>query len=109
MVKALQMVEDVSCIRFRAQREVQHYDHLEFLSGRGCYTQIGRSGNGKQEIFLRPECAQVGTHLILHEARHGLNRNYRPVECPRDFCYSAKDREIFVKSRKIFGKDLSAF
>ena len=67
--KALKMIENVSCIRFRPQREVQHYDHIEFVSGRGCYTQIGRSGYGKQEIVLRPECAKVGSHLILHEAR----------------------------------------
>ena len=68
------MVEDVSCIRFRPQQEVQHYDHIVFSSGRGCYTQIGRSGFGKQEIFLRPECAKVGSHLILHEARHSNNK-----------------------------------
>ena len=61
------MIEDVSCIRFRPQREVQHKDHIEFFAGRGCYSQIGRTGYGKQEIFLRQECAQVGTHLILHE------------------------------------------
>ena len=65
--KALQMIEDVSCIRFKPQQEVQHKDHIEFLAGRGCYTEVGRSGYGKQEIFLRPECAKVGTHLIVHE------------------------------------------
>ena len=61
------MIEDVSCIRFRPQSEVHHKDHIEFRSGRGCYSQIGCSGYGKQEIVLRRECAQVGTHLILHE------------------------------------------
>ena len=65
--QALKMIEDVSCIRFQEQREVQHKDHIEFLAGRGCYSQVGRSGYGKQEIFLRRECAQVGTHLIVHE------------------------------------------
>ena len=60
------MVEDVSCIRFRPQHEVQHQDHLEFISGRGCFSAVGRSG-GKQHIFLRHECARVGPHLILHE------------------------------------------
>ena len=65
--QALQMIEDVSCIRFKSQHEVQHKDHIEFLTGRGCYSQVGRSGNGKQEIVLRQECAKVGTHLILHE------------------------------------------
>ena len=61
------MIEDVSCIRFKPQRDVQHKDHIEFLAGRGCYSQVGRWGHGKQEIYLRHECAQVGTHLILHE------------------------------------------
>ena len=65
------MIEDVSCIRFKSQREVQHKDHIEFLAGQGCYSQVGRSGYGKQEIILRQECAKVGTHLILHEV--GIN------------------------------------
>ena len=61
------MIEDVSCIRFRPQREVQHKDHIEFIAGRGCFSPIGRSGHGKQEILLRRECAKDGIHLILHE------------------------------------------
>ena len=61
------MIADVSCIRFKPQQKVQHKDHIEFIAGRGCYTGVGRSGYGKQEIFLRPECAKVGTHLIVHE------------------------------------------
>ena len=64
------MIEDVSCIRFQPQQEVQHKDHIEFLAGRGCYSQVGRSGYGKQEIFLRRECAKVGIHLILHEVSY---------------------------------------
>ena len=64
------MIEDVSCIRFKPQQEVQHKDNIEFLAGRGCYSQVGRSGYGKQEIFLRKECAKVGYHLILHEVSH---------------------------------------
>ena len=74
--QALKMIEDVSCIRFQQQREVQHKDHIEFLAGRGCYSQVGRSGYGKQEIFLRKECAQVGTHLIVHEVSQQLYHRY---------------------------------
>ena len=61
------MIEDVSCIRFRPQQEVHHKDHLEFISGWGCLSEVGRSGYGKQHIYLRRECAQDGPHLILHE------------------------------------------
>ena len=61
------MIEDVSCIRFKPQSEVNHKDFIEFLAGRGCYSQIGRSGYGKQEIFFRRECAQVGTHFIAKQ------------------------------------------
>ena len=74
--QALKMIEDVSCIRFQQQREVHHKDHIEFLAGRGCYSQVGRSGYGKQEIFLRRECAQVGTHLIVHEVSQQLYHRY---------------------------------
>ena len=61
------MIEDVSCIQFKPQSEVNHKDFIEFLPGRGCYAQVGRSGYGKQEIVLRQECAQVETHLIAHQ------------------------------------------
>ena len=71
------MIEDVSCIRFRPQSEVQHKDHIEFIASRGCYSQVGRSGYGKQEIFLRKECAQVGIHLIVHEVSQRLHRCWR--------------------------------
>ena len=33
------MIEDVSCIRFKPQSEVNHKDFIEFLAGRGCYSQ----------------------------------------------------------------------
>ena len=81
MFQALKMIEDVSCIRFQPQSEVQHKDHIEFLAGRGCYSQVGRWGYGKQEIYLRQECAQVGTHLILHEVSQ-LKQN---VKCEAFF------------------------
>ena len=71
------MIEDVTCIRFQSQQDVQHKDHLEFIAGRGCWSQVGRSGNGKQEIVLRKECAQVGTHLIVHEVSQRLYRCWR--------------------------------
>ena len=71
------MIEDVSCIRFQPQSEVQHKDYIEFIASRGCYSQVGRSGHGKQEIFLRQECARVGTHLIVHEVSQRLYRCWR--------------------------------
>ena len=68
------MIEDVSCIRFQPQSEVQHKDHIEFIAGRGCFSEVGRSGVGKQRILLRQECAQNGLHVILHEVSHRLHR-----------------------------------
>ena len=58
-------------------------EHIEFIAGRGCYSQVGRSGRfRKQEIFLRPECAQGGNHLILHEVsklyQHETRKNGQP-------------------------------
>lgn len=64
------MIEEVSCIRFKPQSEVKHDDFIEFLAGRGCYSQVGRVGYGQQEIFFRPECAQVGTRLLTHEVSY---------------------------------------
>ena len=61
------MIEEVSCIRFKPQTEVHHKDFIEFVHSRGCYSFVGRSGDGKQEIFLRSECAQAGTHVIAHQ------------------------------------------
>ena len=73
------MIEDVSCIRFKPQQEVQHKDHIEFIAGRGCYTEVGRSGYGKQGIFLRPECAKVGTYLIVHEVSSTVSKSYQDL------------------------------
>ena len=36
------MIEDVSCIRFQPQSEVRHKDYIEFIAGRGCWSQVGR-------------------------------------------------------------------
>ena len=61
------MIEEVSCIRFKPQTEVNHKDFIEFHSGRGCYSPVGRLRHGKQKILLRSECAKEGTHLIAHQ------------------------------------------
>ena len=79
------MIEDVSCIRFQPQSEVQHNDYIEFIASRGCYSQVGRSGHGKQEIFLRQECAQVGIHLIVHEVSQRLYRCWSTVYVGENF------------------------
>lgn len=46
------MIEQVSCIRFQTQTEVNHKDYIEFRSGRGCMSQVGRSG--KETILCSP-------------------------------------------------------
>ena len=64
------MIEDVSSIRFKPQSEVNHKDFIEFFAGRGCYSEVGRSGYGIQGIYFRPECAKVGPHLLAHDVRY---------------------------------------
>jgi len=44
--QALKIIEDVSCIRFQTQSEVNHKDYIEFRYGRGCMSQVGRSVKG---------------------------------------------------------------
>ena len=61
------MIEDISYIRFRNQSQVQHKDYIEFTSSRGCYSFVGRSEKGRQEIKLNEICAQIGIHMIIHE------------------------------------------
>ena len=63
------MIEDISYIRFRSQSEVQHKDYIQFVNGgySGCYSQVGRSEKGRQDIKLNEICAQMGIYMIIHE------------------------------------------
>ena len=95
------MIEDVSCIRFKPQQEVQHKDHIEFLAGRGCYSQVGRSGYGKQEIFLRRECAKVGIHLILHEVSYIVATSDQEfIDSSFEYYFRSSTRSDFTMSIK---------
>ena len=66
LFKALRLIEDKSCIRFRDQSQVQHEDFIEFFYGRGCYSNIGRAVKGKQRLSLGG-CTYIGIHLVVHE------------------------------------------
>ena len=61
------MIEDVSCIRFKDQNQVQHRDFIEFrYYANSCYSYVGRVG-GKQAVYFGFNCAQEGIHTIVHE------------------------------------------
>ena len=66
LFKALRLIEDKSCIRFRDQSQVQHEDFIEFFYGKGCYSNIGRAVKGKQRLSLGG-CTYIGIHLVVHE------------------------------------------
>ena len=65
--KALEIIEDVSCIQFKNQKDVNHTDFIEFVFGDGCWSSVGRD-KGKQKIMIG-DCAELGNYTIIHEVR----------------------------------------
>ena len=60
------MIENVSCIRFRNQSQVQHKDYIHFTKGfMVCNSNVGRNGTGRQNITLDEDCAK--DYIIIHE------------------------------------------
>ncbi|CAJ0953172.1 unnamed protein product, partial [Mesorhabditis belari] len=69
-----------TCIRFRHKRRYEQ-DYLNIVRGKGCYSQIGRTG-GKQEISLGLGCHHHET--IVHELMHSVGFWHEHSRADRD-------------------------
>ncbi|KAM4592692.1 high choriolytic enzyme 1-like [Odontesthes bonariensis] len=70
-----------TCIRFH-WRNPGHRDYLNFFSGTGCWSYLGRQG-GPQDVSLRSNgCLYRST--VQHEVLHALGFHHEQVRSDRD-------------------------
>ncbi|EGT57687.1 CBN-NAS-36 protein [Caenorhabditis brenneri] len=69
IIAAIRFWEDSTCITFENVSDAPDGDYIEFFSGQGCYSMIGRNG-GRQGISIGESCVKMG--VIEHEIGHAL-------------------------------------
>ncbi|XP_028402556.1 zinc metalloproteinase nas-1-like isoform X2 [Dendronephthya gigantea] len=62
--RAFRHISKRSCIKFIPRLKKQK-DYVKFISGRGCYSSIGRKG-GAQTISLVRDCEYGAIHEVMH-------------------------------------------
>ncbi|XP_078112339.1 hatching enzyme 1.2-like [Sander vitreus] len=80
ITRGLQSFHEVSCLRF-VQRSGQR-DYLNIQSLNGCYSYIGRLGNGQDLSLQRSGC--VYHHTVQHEVLHALGFHHEQKRSDRD-------------------------
>ncbi|KAM3608774.1 uncharacterized protein V6R79_004482 [Siganus canaliculatus] len=78
--RGLQSFSSVSCIRF-VPRSGQR-DYLSIQSHNGCYSYLGRRGNGQAVSLDRQGCLYHST--VQHELLHALGFNHEQCRSDRD-------------------------
>lgn len=71
-----------TCILFAPKPSGYKGDYIEFFSDRGCYSQLGRMGWGKQQISIGRGCEQKGT--VMHEMMHAMGFWHEQMRPDRD-------------------------
>ncbi|TMS05026.1 Low choriolytic enzyme [Larimichthys crocea] len=69
-----------TCIRFFPRTNQRDYLHIQSLDG--CYSYVGRQGNGQTVSLSRQGCIYYGT--VQHELLHALGFNHEQCRSDRD-------------------------
>ncbi|XP_008404243.1 high choriolytic enzyme 1-like [Poecilia reticulata] len=70
-----------TCIRF-VWRNVNHRDFLNFYSGSGCWSYLGRQGGPQDVSLMKNGCLYHST--VQHEVSHALGFHHEQVRSDRD-------------------------
>ncbi|KRZ79562.1 Zinc metalloproteinase nas-4 [Trichinella papuae] len=81
IARAMQMIQDQTCIRFVPNKNHKYRDYVNIEPIDGCYSYIGRVG-GEQPISLTSHCIQEG--VIIHELLHALGFIHEQSRSDRD-------------------------
>lgn len=78
--RAMESIGSVACIRFVPRTNEE--DYIEFFSGGGCFSRLGKVG-GKQSISIkRKQC--VAVPKVIHEILHALGFTHMHNRIDRD-------------------------
>lgn len=78
--KAIKEYAAKTCIRFVPRTNQK--DYVQFNAKGGCYSQIGRTGRGWQEISIGRGCESLGT--VIHEMMHAIGFYHEQSRRDRD-------------------------
>ncbi|XP_039650215.1 low choriolytic enzyme-like [Perca fluviatilis] len=81
IVQGLRSFAESTCIRFTPLTNGQE-DFIDIQSREGCYSFVGRRGNGQVVSLKRPGC--VYHQVIQHELLHALGFNHEQTRSDRD-------------------------
>ncbi|XP_065058941.1 hatching enzyme 1.2-like [Rhopilema esculentum] len=84
ILKAVEEYKRKTCIKFIPRTNQR--DYVIFNARSGCYSQIGRTGRGRQEISIGRGCESMGT--VIHEMMHAIGFFHEQ---------SRRDRDNYVK------------
>ncbi|KAL3043207.1 hypothetical protein OYC64_021011 [Pagothenia borchgrevinki] len=90
IIKALVTFHASTCIRF-VWRNTQR-DYLDFFSGSGCWSYLGRQGGGQRVSLKKNGCLLNST--VQHEVLHALGFHHEQVRSDRDRYVSILSQNI---------------
>ncbi|XP_052711456.1 MAM and LDL-receptor class A domain-containing protein 1-like isoform X3 [Crassostrea angulata] len=86
--KAIQQFTDYTCLKWvpygsAEANKLSHSTYIEFFSGSGCWSYVGRVFSGKQQVSLQdPGCVSVST--TVHEMGHAIGQHHEQSRSDRD-------------------------
>nr|XP_022288523.1 MAM and LDL-receptor class A domain-containing protein 1-like [Crassostrea virginica] len=85
--KAIKQFDDYTCLKWvprgSAGATVSYGSYIEFFSGSGCWSYVGRVFDAKQQISLKaPGCVSVST--TIHEMAHAIGQMHEQSRSDRD-------------------------
>ncbi|XP_051234774.1 high choriolytic enzyme 1 isoform X1 [Dicentrarchus labrax] len=98
IIRSLLSFHQSTCIRF-VWRKNTHRDYINFFSGSGCYSSLGRRVGGQQISLKRTGCLYKKT--VQHEALHALGFHHEHVRSDRDSYVSILTENILPEKEKV--------
>uniref|UniRef100_A0A8C4H2V0 Metalloendopeptidase n=1 Tax=Dicentrarchus labrax TaxID=13489 RepID=A0A8C4H2V0_DICLA len=98
IIRSLLSFHQSTCIRF-VWRKNTHRDYINFFSGSGCYSSLGRRVGGQQISLKRTGCLYKKT--VQHEALHALGFHHEHVRSDRDSYVSILTENILSGLMKV--------
>ncbi|XP_061756842.1 hatching enzyme 1.2-like isoform X2 [Nerophis ophidion] len=96
ILRALKMISDVTCIRFKEHENEMSY--IRFKNGRGCASFVGCRG-GEQKLYFSESCS-VGN--LCHEVMHALGLHHEHTREDRDEHITVQWRNIIPRKKEYF-------